>query len=124
MMKKLAIYDPAMCCPTGVCGPSVNPELLRMATVINNLKINGIMVERYNLSGNPEAFIQNAKINELLNHQGIEILPVTMVDGVVVKMKGYLTNAELCKYLEIPEDVLKLSIKSKSNSCGCKGGCC
>lgn len=34
-MNKMIIFDPAMCCSTGVCGPSVNPELLRVATVLN-----------------------------------------------------------------------------------------
>ena len=55
-MGKMEIYDPAMCCSTGVCGPSVNPELIRVASVIENLKKNGITVNRYNLSSNPQAF--------------------------------------------------------------------
>lgn len=36
-MKKMIIFEPAMCCSTGVCGPGVDPELLRVSTVINNL---------------------------------------------------------------------------------------
>ena len=32
-MSKLEIFDPAMCCSTGVCGPSVDPELLRVSTI-------------------------------------------------------------------------------------------
>lgn len=58
-MKKMIIFDPAMCCSTGVCGPGVDPELLRVSTVLSNLKKNGIQVERYNLSHNPEAFVHN-----------------------------------------------------------------
>lgn len=58
-MKKMIIFDPAMCCSTGVCGPSVNPELLRVATTINVLKNKGVIIERYNLSQNPQAFIDN-----------------------------------------------------------------
>ena len=27
-MKKMVIYDPAMCCSTGVCGPSVDKNEL------------------------------------------------------------------------------------------------
>ena len=34
-MKKIEIFDPAMCCSTGVCGPGVDPELLRMATMVS-----------------------------------------------------------------------------------------
>ena len=49
-MKRMSIYEPAMCCDTGVCGVNVDPELVRISTVINNLKKNGITIERYNLS--------------------------------------------------------------------------
>ncbi|QAA32991.1 arsenite efflux transporter metallochaperone ArsD [Clostridium manihotivorum] len=112
-MKKMIIFDPAMCCSTGVCGPSIDPELLRVATVLNNLKSRGIIVERYNLTNNPQAFLDNKEINELLNSDGIDILPVTMVEGVVVKTKAYPTNEEFCSMLDIPENYLKLQIKKR-----------
>lgn len=124
-MKKMIIFDPAMCCSTGVCGPSVNKELLRIATVINNLKRKGIIIERYNLTGNPQIFVDNKVINEILNKNGVEVLPVTMVDGVVVKTKAYPTNEEIQNLLEIPEEYVKITIKKPSRGCGCHGdGCC
>lgn len=123
-MKKMIIFDPAMCCSTGVCGPSVNPELLRVSTVLNKLKNNGIVVERHNLSNNPQAFVDNEQVNQLLNGKGVEILPIIMVDDEIVKVKGYPSNEEFCKWLDIPEDYLKTTIKLKAKGCGCKGGCC
>lgn len=123
-MKKMIIFDPAMCCSTGVCGPSVNPELLRVSTVLNNLKSKGIMVERHNLTNNPLIFVDNKEINKMLNEQGIDVLPVTMIDGVVVKTKAYPTNEEFCKLLDITEDYLKPTIKKPAKGCACKGGCC
>lgn len=124
-MKKMIIFDPAMCCSTGVCGPSVNTELLRVSTTLNTLKKKGIVVERHNLSNNPQAFVDNKTINEILNKDGVEVLPVTMVDGVVIKTKEYPTLEEFCKFLDITEEFLKEPIKiKKANSCGCKDGCC
>lgn len=128
-MKKMIIFDPAMCCSTGVCGPSVDKELLRVATVLNTLKNKGIVVERYNLANNPQIFVTNKVINEILNTKGVDALPVTMVDGVIVKAGKYPTNEEFCRLLEIPTDTLKLTIKKPNvkkpaKSCGCKGGCC
>lgn len=121
----MIIFDPAMCCSTGVCGPSVNPELLRVSTVVNSLQNKGIPIERYNLSGNPQIFVDNKTINEMLNKDGVDILPVTMVDGVVVKTKAYPTNKEFCEFLDIPEDYLKIKLKvRKSGGCDCNGGCC
>jgi hypothetical protein len=138
-MKKMIIFDPAMCCSTGVCGPSVNKELLRVSTVLNTLKNKGVLVERYNLTSNPQAFIDNKEINAILNTKGVDTLPVTMVDGIVVKEGNYPTNEEFCSLLEIPTSYLvvnikknnikqsnikKSNIKESDNGCGCKGGCC
>ncbi len=123
-MVKMSIFDPAMCCSTGVCGPAIDPELLRVATVINNLGKNGIKVERHNLSNDPQAFVDNTIINEKLNQDGIDILPVTIVDGIVVKTKNYPTNDEFIKLLNVPESYLISQEKSKSTDCSCKGGCC
>ena len=123
-MKKMMIFEPAMCCSTGVCGPAVNPDLLRISTVINKLKDKGIVVDRYNLTSAPQAFVDNTIISQMLNSDGIDILPVTFVDGEVVKTKQYPTNAEFSKLLEVPEEYLKSKIQIKSKGCGCKGGCC
>lgn len=125
-MRKMIIFDPPMCCSTGVCGPSVNPELLRVATVINNLKNKGILIERYNLTSNPSVFVNNNIINELLQSKGIDILPIIMVDGKVVKTKSYPTNKEFCSLLDIPESYLSINkkLRDKSTGCGCKGNCC
>lgn len=124
-MKKMMIFEPAMCCSTGVCGPSVDQDLLRISTVINNLKNNGIVVERHNLTSNPFIFIQYPEINEMLNKEGIEILPIVTVDGEVVKTKGYPSNDEFCSLLEISEDQLKAHGEIQSNGC-CDPteGCC
>lgn len=123
-MAKMIIFDPAMCCSTGVCGPSIDPELMRVSTVISNLDKHGIKVERYNLTYNPQVFVDNKTINELLNKDGVDILPVTIVDGKVIKTKNYPTNEEFAKYLGVPEDYLGPKAKLGSNGCCCESGCC
>lgn len=127
-MKKMIIFDPAMCCSTGVCGPSVDKDLLRISTVLNNLKSKGIEVERHNLTNNPQIFVDTKVVNSMLLKEGIDVLPITMVDGEVVKTKSYPTNEELLKLLDLPEDFLKVTIKkpaaAKVKSCGCGDGCC
>lgn len=120
-MRRMVIFEPAMCCPTGVCGPSVDPELLRISTVINNLKSNGIQIERYNLANSPQAFVDNREINKMLNDNGVEILPVTVVNGKVVKTKTYPTNAEISRLLGVPEIYLKGPIAKATSGCG--AGC-
>ncbi|NLK42856.1 MAG: arsenite efflux transporter metallochaperone ArsD [Tissierellia bacterium] len=109
-MKKMVIFDPAMCCPTGVCGPSVDKELLRVATVINRLEKKGIVVERHNLTNNPQIFVDNKLVNKVLNDKGVDILPITMVDGEIVKTREYPTNEDFVKLLEIPKEYLMSEI--------------
>jgi hypothetical protein len=122
-MKRMVIFEPAMCCSTGVCGPSVNPELLRVATVLNTLRKNGIMVVRNNLASNPRAFVINKKIESLMR-QDPECLPVVMLDGEIVKTKGYPTNAEFAAWLGVPESMIFAS-KAPGGGCGCgPQGCC
>jgi len=124
-MKKMIIFEPAMCCSTGVCGPGVDRNLLRVSTVINILKDKNIVVTRYNLSSDPQAFVDNKVINEMLNSDGVDFLPATIVDGKVVKTKEYPTNDEFCKLLEIPDGSIKTKMQiKKPNSNECKGGCC
>lgn len=114
-MKTIEIYDPAMCCSTGVCGPSIDTNLLRVATTINTLAEKGITIKRFNLGSEPQAFIANKKINDLLQKEGAEVLPVTLVDGEVAKTKEYPTNEEFSTWLEI---------QIESNEPSEQGGCC
>lgn len=100
-MKKIEIFDPAMCCATGVCGPAIDPELFRVAVVIDSLKEKGIDISRYGLSNEPMEFIKNQVVNDLLQKEGPEVLPLTLLDGKVAKTKAYPTNQELSDWLGI-----------------------
>ena len=129
IMKVLSIYEPAMCCSTGLCGVSVDPELLRISTVFNNLSKNGFEILRYNLSGSPQAFVDNKLINQVLSQKGSNALPITMIDGEIVKLSGYPTNHEIMTFLGITEDylcrkVLDVTQNNNNYRCNCNGGEC
>lgn len=126
-MKTMSIYEPAMCCETGICGVGVDPELLRISTVINNLKKNGVEIKRYNLNNFPQEFINNTEINKLIMGDGVESLPATVVDGKIVMTKKYPTNDEIANLLEVPKSYLEAMKDLDSNGgccCGANGGCC
>ncbi|WP_036877625.1 arsenite efflux transporter metallochaperone ArsD [Xylanibacter oryzae] len=94
-MKKIEIFDPAMCCPTGLCGTNINPDLMRIAVVIDNLKKRGITVTRHNLRDEPQAYVSNKTINDYLKQYGAEVLPITLVDGDIAVTKVYPTTKEM-----------------------------
>lgn len=80
-MKQMEIFEQAMCCPTGLCGPSIDPELLRLSSVLDALKEKGIVVGRYNLSNDPLKFVQTKVVTDFLQSHGPEELPLVLVDG-------------------------------------------
>jgi len=100
-MKKVIIYDPALCCPTGLCGVNIDPELMRIAVVVETLKRKGIIIERYNLRDNPQVYVDNKVINEFLMNEGAEKLPVTTIDGEIVITGSYPTNQQIAEWLGI-----------------------
>ena len=98
MMKKIEIFDPAMCCPTGLCGTNINTELMRIAVVIETLKKQGITVTRHNLRDEPQVYVTNLVVNDYLQKYGAEALPITLVDGEVAVSKTYPTTRQMSEW--------------------------
>lgn len=98
---KVEIYDPAMCCSTGLCGPAIDPVLVRMNDALLTLKKQGVEVERFNLAQQPKAFIEDKKVGELLRKNGKKILPITLINGEVFLTAEYPSYEKLCEALGI-----------------------
>jgi hypothetical protein len=105
-MKKVEIFDPAMCCSTGVCGPSVDPELTRVAAAVYSLEKKGFSIKRYQLTSEPNKFAENKEIQGVLMEKGPDVLPVTAVDGKIVKEGSYPSNEEFAAWFEVKPDEL------------------
>ncbi|MFA9556582.1 arsenite efflux transporter metallochaperone ArsD [Evansella sp. AB-rgal1] len=103
---KIRVYDPALCCPTGVCGPSVDPELTRIATAIFLLQKKGVDIKRYNLGSEPNEFVEEPKVQAMLQEKELDALPLVLVDGEVKKVGKYPTNSELADWTGISEQYL------------------
>jgi hypothetical protein len=96
-MAKIEVFDPAMCCSTGVCGPGVDPNLARFASDVEALKKAGVSVARYNLSQQPGAFADNETVSKAMMEKG-ECLPLILVDGQIVSEKTYPTREALASW--------------------------
>jgi hypothetical protein len=100
-MPKLQVFDPAMCCSTGVCGPNVDPTLPRFAADLEWLKSKGVEVERFNLAQQLAAFSATPKVKQALNSQGTKSLPMILVDGEVKASGGYPNRADLARFIGV-----------------------
>lgn len=103
-MTKLEIFDPAMCCSTGVCGPSVDPALPRFAADLEWLQARGVVVERFNLSQEPAAFVARAAVVEALRVEGNGCLPLILVNNQIASRGEYLTRDELARLTGLGEE--------------------
>src|SRR5512137_94950 len=88
-------FDPPMCCPTGLCGPTLDQTLLDVNEMILTLQAEGLQVERYQMTGQPQAFLSNPDVMRLVREQQMAALPITVVRGQVVKVGGYPTLTEI-----------------------------
>ena len=118
-MKTMKIFEPAMCCPTGLCGVGVDPELLRVSTVLNTLKENGIVVQRFNLTSAPMEFVNHTAVAEFLQKFGPEKLPVIMVDDFIVITGRYPSNEEFTSWLELSPELLGTEACCEDSPCCC-----
>jgi AhpD family alkylhydroperoxidase len=96
---KIQVFDPPMCCSTGVCGPSVDPNLVRFAADLEWLTRQGVDVERFNLSQQPSAFAGTPLVKEALAKEGLGCLPLIVVDGVARHQGSYPTREVLAGYV-------------------------
>jgi SAM-dependent methyltransferase len=121
--RRVELYEPAMCCQTGVCGPSVDQQLIDVREDLRWAESRGAHVARHNLSSDPDAFVANPKVTGLMTAFGEAALPVLVVDGDIAIHGRYPSREDLAGVLAVKaESVVELS--QSSGGCGCgPGGC-
>jgi hypothetical protein len=119
-MRNLQVFDPPLCCPTGVCGPAVDPALPRFAADLDWLRQQGVAVERFNLAQQPAAFAGQPHVQAALAEEGTNCLPLLLVDGRVVSRGSYPTRDALAAWVGLPTGV---PLPRGSNRCG-GSSCC
>jgi len=96
MSKLIEVYDPPMCCSTGVCGPSPDPKLIAFQETVLRLESEGVTVKRYMLTGQPAEFMKQPEVVALLRSpEGVAALPVTVINGNVFRKGAYPEYDEL-----------------------------
>ena len=127
-MTTIEVFDPPMCCSSGVCGPSVDPVLSRFSADLDWLAGRKVGVTRYNLSQEPKAFASNALVSAALKKEGPKCLPVILVDGKIVSKKKYPSRSQLASWtgVKLSEDTAPAASAccSPSKKKGASKGCC
>lgn len=122
-MSHVQVYDRAMCCSTGVCGPQVDPVLPRFAADLEWLKDQGHMVDRFNLAHDAANFAANATVQKMLSEEGVECLPLILVDGQIVSRNEYASRENLALWTSSKLTVKSVLPIADGGCCG-DSGCC
>ena len=95
MNIKIVIYDPPMCCASGLCGPNPDPRLIDLQNTIFQVKQFGAEVERYMITQTPEKLRENPDVVKLIQAGELKVLPITTYNGKIIKSGSYPTLVEL-----------------------------
>jgi arsenite-transporting ATPase len=128
--KTIEVFEPAMCCSTGVCGPDVPQELVSFSADVDWVRRNGAEVYRYNLASTPVAFTNRAEVLDFMTVSGSQGLPLVLVDGKVAMAGRYPDRADLARWVGRPVPaamVRSLPLAATDSTAGdscCGGGQC
>ncbi len=127
------VYEPALCCNTGVCGEDVDQRLVEFTADLNHLAEQGADIARHNLANDPLTFASQDSVRSFLEVAGSEGLPLTTVDGLTVLTGAYPTRDQLLRYtglaptltqasVAVPAGATELTV-ADNTGCG-PTGCC
>jgi hypothetical protein len=120
-MATIQIYDPALCCSSGVCGVDVDQQLVTFAADLKWLEQHGGKVERFNLAQQPMAFAENGVVKAFLERSGQEGLPLVLVNGEVALAGRYPRRAELARWAGVSQFTVAAA---PAPGCAPGSGCC
>lgn len=130
-MPTIHIYEPALCCDTGVCGADIDQSLVTVTADVRSLQAGGADITRHNLANDPTAFTDDETVRAFLNTVGSKGLPLTVVDGVTVATGAYPSKEALREFagLGTPTTAstqrVELGLTEKATGECCGGtGCC
>ncbi|TVO67125.1 arsenite efflux transporter metallochaperone ArsD [Denitromonas ohlonensis] len=121
-MKSIQVFDPALCCSSGVCGVDADQALITFAADLEWAAQNGARIDRFNLGQQPLAFAGNATVKSFLDRSGPDALPLILLDGEIAMAGRYPSRAELTHWLGTA-DAAPAEAEPEVSGC-CSGGRC
>ena len=128
MTTQIRVFEPALCCNTGVCGPELDQDLVRFTADLDYLKAEGVDISRHNLANDPTAFATNPVVVNFLQMVGSAGLPLVLVNDVTVATGRYPSRSEFLRFAGQPEHA-DLGLTAASGCCSddvapTASGCC
>ena len=113
-MKTIEIYESITCCSS-----TIDKEIVHITSIINSLQDNHVKIIRHNLPNNPQAFVEQKEVSDQVEEKGVRVLPITLVDGKIVKSEAYPTSADFCKWIGVEISEKEIGSENKISNCDC-----
>ena len=123
-MSKIEVFEPALCCATGVCGEDVDQALVTFSADMDFLRGRGGDIARYNLASEPQAFADNESAKAFLHVSGSAGLPLILVDGVTAMTGRYPDRAQLASWAGLDDATASTGGELGLTAAASEGGCC
>lgn len=123
-MATIEVFDPALCCSTGVCGSDVDQALVTFSADVDWARQQGAQITRFNLAQQPMAFAENKTVKAFLERSGPDALPLVLIDGEFALAGRYPQRAELARWAGLGATPSEASRPAPAQGCGCAGGGC
>ena len=124
-MVSIRVFEPALCCNTGVCGEDVDQSLVNFTADLDSIKQQGVDITRHNLANDPASFVENPVVMSFLKVAGSEGLPLVLVDDVTVLTGRYPTREMLARYAGLETTLRpRFSLVPAGGGACCGGGGC
>lgn len=120
-MKTMQVFDPALCCSSGVCGADVDQSLVSFAADVDWATQNGARIERFNLAQQPLAFAENVTVRAFLERSSQDALPLVLLDGEVALAGRYPDRTQLARWMGLTPSSAP---SARADSCCSGGSCC
>jgi arsenite methyltransferase len=120
------VFEPALCCNTGVCGEDVDQALVTFSADLDWATAKGGHVVRHNLANEPLAFAENDAVKQFLQLSGSAGLPLVLVNGVTALTGAYPDRAQLARWAGLDATPSADTVPAGAQMLGLAdaGGCC
>lgn len=101
-MVEITIFEEAMCCSTGVCGPDPDEELVAFTHTVDKLEetFSDLEITRANMSSDMDRFLEHEGVADDVQSKGPDVLPITVVDGEIVDRSEYPSYESIAELIE------------------------
>ncbi len=99
MSKEIKVFEPPMCCSSGMCGPVPDESVVNFNALTKKIEADGHKIKRFTLNQGAADFEAETQVMAVLEDEQLKALPMTVINGRIMKKGAYPTHEEILSWL-------------------------